>query len=403
MSDIILIVLLILSIIAWVILYRKADEPEPYLFLKLFGYSFLGATMINLNGLKLPLGFVVFLLFFRNISVNGMIKKQAAYIGFVVFLISLIVPFIEEKLYEIPRKIDIQDTNFYSGSLVEELNKVKEEFMMEGYGLQMTDFRTVFTNDGQYKTLEMSLLEDAYPIQNHYTIHLKEDGKTLIVKRRKTEYQHWEGMSYTEADFLLANIDLITKPMLSHKEMKYYGLRTDGGRRDYAIRDQEKYKIHTGGKEKIENNKLPVDGYLVEVCGTSEEIEQGHSMFECDINEHYLLDMLEREVEINESTILSVARNISSEIDQWLTEHMGDYIAFEMNGEYVLKQDGVEKKVTEQEYTQALKETPITNIRFDKQKEFWEVKVENQYGNQPHTMEFAIDGVTREVVSLEFK
>jgi hypothetical protein len=403
MSGIIQAALFILSIVGVVILYQKALETEPFLFLKLFGYTVLGAFMLDLNGLKLPLGFAVFLLFFRNISVNAFIKKQAAYIGLVVFLSSLIIPFIETKFYELPRKIELQDTNFYSGSLVEELSSIKEEFKMEHYGVQLTDFRTVITKDGQYKILELSFVEDEYPNQNHYTINLMENGRTLEVKRRKAEHQYWEGMSYTDAHFLLSNIDLITKSMLSHPEMKYYALRTDGQRMGYEIRDQDKFSIHTGGKEKVENNELPVEGILVDVCGTNGEIDQYGSMFQCDIHEHYLLDMLKREVDINRSTILSEARKKSLEIDQWLNEHIGDHIGFERNGEYVLKQDGVEKKVTENEYFKALKETPITAITFDETKNIWQVSVENPYGNGPHFMEFTLDGVTREIIRLIFR
>lgn len=404
MSNVIEMVLFIFTVVAVIILYRKSEEVEPFLFLKLFGCTFLGAFMINLNGFKLPLGFVVFLLFFRNIPVNAAYKKRAAYVGLIVFLLSVVLSFIETKLYEWPRKVQLQDTNFYSGSMVGEWENIKEEFeIMDDYGVKITDFRTVISHEGKFKNLEMSLVEDAHPYMIYYTLNLLDDGKSVEVKRKKVESNQWEDSHYVEAHYLLANIDLITKPMLNNEEITYYELRTDGQRNGYAIREQMKFSIDTSGKEKIENSQLPVDGILVEVCGTSGTIDSYGSMFKCDTHEHFLMDMLEREIEISESSILTVARKRSPEIDQWLNEHTGDYVTNEINGEYVLKKDGVEKKVTENEYLKALKEIPIIDITFIEHKNIWQVKVENPYGNGTHIMEFKIFGETREVSDLKFR
>lgn len=83
-------------------------------------------------------------MFFRNILVNATVKKRATYIGLIVFLLSVILPLIETKLYEWPRKVQLQDTNFYSGSMVEEWANIKEEFeIMDDYEVNITDFRTV--------------------------------------------------------------------------------------------------------------------------------------------------------------------------------------------------------------------------------------------------------------------
>jgi hypothetical protein len=360
--------------------------------------------MLNLNGLKLPLGFVVFLLFFRNIPVNAAVKKRAAYVGLIVFLLSVILPFIETKLYEWPRKVELQDSNFYSGSMVEEWENIKEEFDIKSdYGVRITNFRTIISHEGKFENLEVSFVEDNDPYLIYYTFKLLDGGKSVEVKRNKVENNHWEGLFYTEAQNLLANIDLITKPMLNGEEFNYYELRTDGQRVGYAARDQEKFSIGTNGKEKIENSQLPVDGILLEVCGTSGTIVSYGFITKCDTHEHYIMDMLEREIDISESSILTVARKESFEIDQWLNEHTGDHIGYERNGEYVLKKDGVEQKVTENEYVKALKETPINDITLNKYKNIWKVKVENPYGNEPHIMEFELNGETRKITALKFR
>ncbi len=404
MSNVIEIFLFILSIVTVIILYRKSKEVEPYLLLKLFCYMFLGAFMIELNGIKMPLGFVVFLLFFRNIPVNAMVKKRAAYVGLIVFLLSVILPFLESKLYEWPQKVQLQNTNFYSGSMVEEWENIKGEFgITEDYGVKITDFRTVISHKGNFEYLEISLVENSHPYIIYYNLNLSDDGKSVEVKRKKVKDIQWEGSHSTEAHYLLANIDLITKPMLNDEHIKYYELRTDGQRMGYADREWRKFSIDTNGKEIIKNNLLPVDGILVEVCGTSDPIDKFGSIIECDTREHYLLDMTERESEINESTILDVARRSSPEIDQWLNKHTGEHIATELNGEFTMKKDGVEKKVTENDYIKALKETPLVDIKVNEYKNIWQVKVENPYGNRPHIMEFKLFGETREVSDLRFR
>jgi hypothetical protein len=292
MSNVIETVLFILTVVAVILLFRKSEEAEPYLLLKLFGYTFLGAFMLNLNGFKLPLGFMVFLLFFRNIPVNSVVKKRAAYVGLIVFLFSVILPFVETKLFEWPRKVELKDSNFYSGSMVEEWENITKEFEIDEYGVKITDFRTVITYEGKFKNLEISIIEDAYPHKVYYTLTLLDDGKSMEVRRRKVENHHWEGSPYTEAQYLFANIDLITKSMLNNEDINYYELRTDGQRMIYGIRDQVKFSVDTGGKEKIENTQLPVDGILVEVCGTSSTVDNYGHIFECETHEHYLMDIL---------------------------------------------------------------------------------------------------------------
>jgi hypothetical protein len=154
-------------------------------------------------------------------------------------------------------------------------------------------------------------------------------------------------------------------------------------------------------EKKKSKTQLPVDGILVEVCGTSSTVDNYGHIFECETHEHYLMDVFESEVELTESPILTVARKSSPEIDQWLNEHIGDSIGYERNGEYVLKQDGAKKKVTQNEYVKALKETPIINFAVNE--DVWHVRAENPYGMTPHIMEFELIGETGEISYLKFQ
>jgi hypothetical protein len=395
--------LFMLSIAVVIILYRKSDEEEPYLFMKLLGYTVLGAFMLEINRVKLPLGFVVFLLLFRDIPINAWGKKRAAYLGLIIFLLSVIIPFVEKEWYERPRTVMLQETNFYEGNLLDEWKKIKRELDVENeYGVKLKDFRMVIDKQGEYEVLDLSMVDESHPYTVFYKITLSGDGEAVRVSRSRYEAEQWGTSPYTETDFVLTQFDLVTRNMLKDDGMNYYELNSDGQRMGYAVSDQEKFRVDTAGKKELQDNELPVDAIVVNVCGTEGTIDEHGMIFECDINEHYLFDVMERELELNSGTVLEVARKISPQIDQWLTEHIGEYIGSEKNGEFILKIDGVEKSVAEQEYVKALKETPVVEIN-EAGQDKWKVKVENPYGEAPHVMEFEIIREGPEVSKLHFK
>ncbi|OIU70233.1 hypothetical protein [Rossellomorea aquimaris] len=395
--------LLALSIAAVFILYRKSDEEVPYLLAKLIGYTILGTAMFNLNGIRIPAGFIIFLLFFRKIPVNAWSKRRAAYTGFAVFLLSVILSFSVKEWYEWPRKVALKETNFYDGSLLEEWNNIKEKLDVESdYGVKLTDIRMVIDKAGNYESLDLSIVEDGPPETVYYRIRLSEDGETVDVKRTKRDAEDWGQTPYSEADFVFSQLDLITKPMLNHDSVNYYELNSDGQRMGYAVKDQKNYRVDTAGKKELKDSELPVDGIAVGVCGTEGGIDEHGMILECDNFEHYLFDVLKNKPELNTSSVLETAESISPQVAGWLSEHIGDNIGSEKNGEFILKIDGKEKRVSEQEYIKALKETPYVEV-IEQGQDNWKVKVENPYGNPPHTMEFELTREGPEVVDLHFR
>lgn len=396
------IVLIIIAVIGIAVLYRKSEEKEPYLLYKLIGYTFLGLFMLDLNGLKLPLGFIIFLMFFRKSTVNNTLKRMAAYLGLLLFLMSVLIPIVETKVYEWPREVELQDTNFYSGSLVEELKNIEDHFDVRRNTFRVTHFQTVITAEGNYKELEFDLIDRQHPISSNYRVRLKEDEETLEVRRYKQSYD-FRTMDFTSANRLFTNFDYISKSMLTEKGVAYFELRTDGNYSGYAVRGREKYEITSDGKKRIENKQLPVKGIIVDVCGGDNSYLEYNSIFECKKSEHFLLDMKEKEPELKESTILTIARKNSQDIDDWLEEHIGDDIAERVDGKYILKKDGLKERVTREEYSKALKETPKVEATYNEATNNWSVIVKNQYGEEPHIMEFELDGITRRIVDLQFR
>jgi hypothetical protein len=395
--------LLVLSIAVVIVLYRKSDEEEPYLLAKLIGYTILGTAMFNLNGFPIPVGFIIFILFFRNIRANVWSKNRAAYTGFTVFLLSVILSFAVQEWYEWPRKVTLQETNFYEGSLLDEWTNIKKELDVENdYGVKLTRFSVVIDKEGEYESLDISIVDEDHPETVFYRIRLSEDGDSVNVKRTKSNAEEWGPTPYTEADFVFSQLDLITKPMLNDESMNYYELNSDGQRMGYAVKGVENYRIDTAGKKELKDSELPVDGIAVDVCSTEGGIDEHGMIFECGKVEHYLFDVLKNKPELNTGSVLETAENISPQVAGWLTEHLGDNIGSERDGEFILKIDGKEKRVTEQEYMKALKQTPFVEV-IEEGQDKWKVKVENPYGNAPHTMKFELTREGPEVFNLHFK
>ncbi|MDP4549670.1 hypothetical protein Q9251_02095 [Alkalihalobacillus macyae] len=378
--------------VAIITLFLKSEEVEPYLLLKLIGYTILGGFTFEWNDWKLPLGFLIFLLVSRNIRINANVKKRAAYVGLLVYLLSILLPFVQTTIFEWPREVELQNTNFYNGSLVEEWGNVHNEFSDLEHGVKIKHFKLMMNDEGDLQDLQMDVEENGHPQNVHYRIRLSEDDKKLIVKRQKVErvqyYPNGEP-PYMEASFFLAQLDLIKKPMLDHKGVESYTLRSDGQRMGFGITDGVNYRIDTAGKQKLEKSELPVNALIVDVCGSN-----------CSVYEHFLFDVRSR-YGVSEPAVLDVASKDSPEVRQWFKEHTGDAIGYEENGEYVLITDGKKEKVTNAEYDLALKETPL--IDYQQNENMWQVTVKNPYGKAPHEMRFTLDGQEREVMEVHFE
>ncbi|TXC85967.1 hypothetical protein FS935_18090 [Metabacillus litoralis] len=404
MNNTVQLIIFISTIVLILVFYRKSKEEESLLLLKLFGFTFLGAFMLDLNGLKLPLGFAVFLLFFRQPKVNAKTKNLAAYVGLVIFMLGIFIPRIENMIYERTLHVDLLDTNFYSGSLEEEIENLSDQLNMNDNSIELSELDLTIVEDGTYERFKIELVEQNYEgTVNYYNIDLSNDRRRLEVKRQKVkEDEYQNNYMYTDAKLVLGNLDIVTDSMLDFEGYKYIQLITDGRRVNYNDKGNENFQINTAGKNKIDNNQLPVQAIVVDLC-KGNKIDEYHSLYDCKHDERFLLDMLKHEVELTESSVIDAARHKSPEIDDWLMKHIGDFIGFEENGEFILIKDGVEEKVQESEYMMTLKETPLTTITQNEHDNLWEVTVENPYGDAPHIMEFTLEGETREILELKFR
>lgn len=293
MTNITQMILPVLTIIVVVILYRKSEEDESYLLLKLFGFTILGAFWLDFNELRLPLGFVVFLVFFRKLNVNVETKHIAAGLGLGLLVLSIIIPQVEDIIFERTHHVDLLDDNFYSGSLEDELEHIKDEFDMEHDTVELRGLDMTIHKDGRYNYLSIGLSEQTHDGTINYSINLSDDRKSLEVTRYKVSEEDGEYLNhlvFVDAMVVLANLDLITSSMLDFQGKKFYQFRTDGQAVTYDVDGDSNFQINTVGKIKVENSQLPVRAIVVDVCG-SKEVNERRYPVKCGPSEHFLLDM----------------------------------------------------------------------------------------------------------------
>ena len=79
----------VIMVVGFVMLYKNREQDEDLLVLKLIGYYILGIFYFNLNGLLIPLGFIVSL--FLRPNVNRGIKRGASIFGLVLMIIGAFI------------------------------------------------------------------------------------------------------------------------------------------------------------------------------------------------------------------------------------------------------------------------------------------------------------------------
>jgi hypothetical protein len=396
MDNIIMGALFLLQAMGIFYIYSRPKTDEPHILLKLVGYSILGAFSFGFNAIKLPLGFIIFILFFKP-DTNFQRKREAAFLGFAVFLISLAIPLLQKTAYEWPRVVELESHHLDKISFEEEWKKVQEELEMGSYAV-VKSFETTFDKEGELYSLNIKLTEPAPDGYVNYHLQLDEE-KNLKIKR----YRQEEGMlisEESEAIFFFSQLDALSSKMFYGPDIQYYTISSSGNREGYAVREAEKFLVtDSGGVEKIENHQFPLEGIMLDVCGFAGEYsENSHEM--CTLNQHFLLDVTFPELEITKENILDLARR-DREINEWFENHTGESAGTEKNGLFILKKDGKDIEVKEEEYITALKETPYVTL--NENDKIWIAEVEYPYGYAPHTIEIRVNAETGKVIDYFFR
>jgi len=258
-------------------IYRKWGREEPYLFLKLLGYSFLGAFAFSINQWSLPLGFIIFLMFFREPAWNKLAKRYAAYLGLFLFLTSLIIPPVQNYVYERPRHIDAVQSLAASEEFDfnEHWNMVKNTFndihnpRLQRLEMEFTDKGAVQSLFYNFKTASQGNRE------SNYSVELKLDEREYEIKRNRYQKQNQQvfqmgqdmhGRISPEEFFEVIN-ETGLEAFMQNKETKYYSLYAEGAVRSLSGNPENTFMVTHSGIRPVIEGQFPIDAVRVTVNG----------------------------------------------------------------------------------------------------------------------------------------
>ena len=266
------------------ILYRKRQDEEGGLFLKLAGFSFLGAFTFSINDWKLPAGFVICLLMLRRSRTNQSVKQLAALIGLLLYISQFIVPAVENYWFERPRTIAVE-TNARYNDVFSQLGSILEK-ELQIRRMRLDRFEANFRDDGVLEHFRLEAVEGNNGTYIYYSVRMNDDHTKLIVDRHRINGEWLQFDRSIPVNQLLEKLSLFDLQQLwgvaSLEKFSYYSLdASDGSYVNYGVKDAEKYKIAGNHQmSELSNEQLPVRGIWIAVCGS--ELLGDHIYSKCD-------------------------------------------------------------------------------------------------------------------------
>lgn len=258
------IVYTVILIVSFLFLVRKMDETESYFPLKVIGYFIVGSFAFNFNQIPLPLGFIVYLLFFRP-TLNKDVKRMASVFGVLTFiLVHWILPFAIHEWQSRPIFIEHELSSVHTMNFQDEYEQVKQELKIENKNLRLEDFEVNYIKDGRITDLSWQLLEQNGNSYNLYQIRY-DIGKS---KYRVTESKLDSWIQYNrliEADHFFENLNVLDIKDITHAKGNFssYVIRSTGERINYAIGNRTHFFISDREIQLLDDEQLPVEGYYI--------------------------------------------------------------------------------------------------------------------------------------------
>ncbi|MFD1738143.1 hypothetical protein ACFSCX_16570 [Bacillus salitolerans] len=378
---------------------KYKQEQEANIYWKFVGIMLVSSFTLHLNNWSLPVGFVIYLAFFKH-KKNKSIKQKAAYVGLALFFLQFLIPYIQSYWFEFPRKLAVQEENMYNSPFKDNWSKIQSEFDLVDKDIRLMDFRVVYSHEGSIVDYEFTFME-RINMEHHisYKVDFNEETSYLEIKRHAFEGQ-WLlfdlSIPVTELFRQLEQMD-IQKLRLT-RDYPFYRLEIQEGHKiHYGVKDAKKYVIDYNKIKEIDNTMLPIEGHRILSCGLTKETNDHYSSCEDYIDFFFNASYNEHDGLITEEEAITFAEE-NKAVKEWLMKHTDEQIAREQNGKHYVNKDGEWTEVDERTYVKVLKFTPA--VKVEKVVDEWHIRYENEYGQNPHEMRVVIDARTGEVESI---
>lgn len=270
-----------LLILAWIA--RGRQENEPYLFLKLFGYSVLGAFTFLFNGFRIPAGFLVFLLFMARLRTNGKVKRRAALFGLCLFLLNAMAPTWEKMIYERKITVAAPSANLFTLDFSGHWQEVITKLNLSG-NTRLEHFEASYKSGGDLLQMRYEWTEKRPEGYIYYRAELKSGDSKVVLQRNRLEGAWIQfDRSIPVSRFLQKLDDTDLSLLKPGTDFLYYSLKADGTSVNYGIKDTKSFLLLPAGISPVEPSRLPVQGYWLAACGSG-------SPHSCDERADYLFD-----------------------------------------------------------------------------------------------------------------
>ena len=269
------IVYTVLLLVSFLFLVKKKSDTESYFPIVIIGYFVLGSFAFNFNQISLPLGFVVYLIFFRP-RLNVDVKRLAAVFGVLAFiLIHWLLPFAINEWESRPTYIEHKLGSVYTLNFEKENDLIKQELNLDNNSLSLEDFEVDYVKNGRITDLRWQLIG-----QNDNSYHLYKIQYDVSKSRYRVMYSRLDSWPQynrlIDADRFFENLNVLNIKDITHTKGDFssYAIQSSGERENYAVENQTHFIVSNGKIQLLDDEQLPVEGYYISTFAmekTSEE------------------------------------------------------------------------------------------------------------------------------------
>lgn len=228
----------------------------------------------------------------KFINLKGrLITKRWAAIGLIILLSVLLFPFIEDKIEERPRKIELEYSNFYADGFSPLYKSIQGEFNIDG-ATTISDFRFVIDRKGEYQYINLVLATKESSNKIMYAVEYEKGNDYLIVTKHLLENQQWFTHEFDASpDYFFQSLDELPYSVLEN-DLMYYRFTSNGKNRGFDIEGENTFSVSNKEKVEVSDSQLPVKGIWLRVCGTNQQTMDSGMFHGCDVQEHWIFNPL---------------------------------------------------------------------------------------------------------------